>query len=196
MIREDHAKLKEEILKASLKVFSKKGFRSSTMEEIAKEAGCSVGMIYKLFPGKKELYRELMVGKALEFHKAITSSIHPSRNPVEVIRRIMESKAQVVFENREFVKLYIAETTGVPFDVRLNMIEEIRTLYNEYLQLLEDLFRRGIEKGIFKELDPYKMALSLDAMVNAALMDYVENERDVDIETILHIFLKGVMKER
>ncbi len=194
MTRESHTRLREEILKASLKVFSKKGFRSSTMEEIAKEAGCSVGMIYKLFPGKEELYRELMVGKALEFHRSITSSFRPSGNPVEVIKRVMESKAQVVFESKEFVKLYIAETTGVPFDVRLNMIEEIKTLYNEFLKLLEELFRRGIEEGIFKEFDPYKMALSLDAMVNAALMDYVENGRDVDMETILHMFLKGVMK--
>ncbi len=164
------------------------------MEEIAKEAGCSVGMIYKLFPGKEELYRELMVGKALEFHKSITSSFRPSGNPVEVIKRVMESKAQVVFESKEFVKLYIAETIGVPFDVRLNMIEEIKTLYNEFLKLLEELFRRGIEEGIFKEFDPYKMALSLDAMANAALMDYVENGREVDMETILHMFLKGVMK--
>lgn len=50
---------KAEILRASLAVFAMKGFAATTTKELAAAAGVSEGLLYKHFPGKETMYREL-----------------------------------------------------------------------------------------------------------------------------------------
>lgn len=46
----------EQILKAAMEVFSRKGYAAATIPEIAKMAGVSVGTIYLYYPSKRELF--------------------------------------------------------------------------------------------------------------------------------------------
>jgi AcrR family transcriptional regulator len=50
------AQRREQILKAALEVFSRKGFAAATIPEIAGQAGVAVGTIYLYYPGKRELF--------------------------------------------------------------------------------------------------------------------------------------------
>lgn len=47
------------ILKASIKVFSEKGFHTATMNEIAKEVGVSKGTLYTYFKNKEDILNEI-----------------------------------------------------------------------------------------------------------------------------------------
>ena len=47
---------KQKILSVSLREFSSKGFESANINTIAKEAGVSVGSMYKYFDSKKDLF--------------------------------------------------------------------------------------------------------------------------------------------
>ena len=49
------------ILKASIKVFSKKGFHGTTMNEIAKEVGVSKGTLYTYFKSKEDILNEIWI---------------------------------------------------------------------------------------------------------------------------------------
>ena len=51
----------QEIQSAAKKVFFENGFKSTTMESIAREAGISKGTIYLYFKNKEELYIALMM---------------------------------------------------------------------------------------------------------------------------------------
>ncbi len=48
--------MREMILEAARTRFQRFGPRKTTMEEIAREAGCSRATVYAHFPGKEELY--------------------------------------------------------------------------------------------------------------------------------------------
>jgi len=50
---------RQEIILAAKRVFSKKGFNKSTMDDIASEAELSNGTLYHYFKNKKELYASL-----------------------------------------------------------------------------------------------------------------------------------------
>ncbi len=62
---------KEHILKAALNCFSKNRIDSVTMEEIAKEAGISKGLIYFYYKSKDELIYELCEGWCKENDEAL-----------------------------------------------------------------------------------------------------------------------------
>ncbi len=52
---------RQEILAAARHVFSKKGFNSATMEEIASKAELSPGTLYLYFKNKEELHTSLSI---------------------------------------------------------------------------------------------------------------------------------------
>jgi len=49
------------ILQASIKVFSEKGFHGATMNEIAKEIGVSKGTLYTYFKSKEDILNEIWI---------------------------------------------------------------------------------------------------------------------------------------
>ena len=49
--------VRDRILAAATKVFSEKGYHSSTIQDVVRESGLSVGAIYTYFSGKEELIR-------------------------------------------------------------------------------------------------------------------------------------------
>jgi AcrR family transcriptional regulator len=49
--------VRDRILAAATKVFSEKGYHSSTIQDVVRESGLSVGAIYTYFSGKDELIR-------------------------------------------------------------------------------------------------------------------------------------------
>jgi len=46
---------RKEIIAAALDLFSRKGYRGTTMPDIAQAAGISTGLIYYIFPGKEDI---------------------------------------------------------------------------------------------------------------------------------------------
>jgi len=50
---------RQQILDAALACFSRRGYHATSMEDIVREAGLSVGAIYTYFPSKEELFRVL-----------------------------------------------------------------------------------------------------------------------------------------
>jgi AcrR family transcriptional regulator len=58
------ARTRESLLEAAATVFGNKGFAGASVEEIADQAGYSIGALYSNFAGKEELFLELMASRA------------------------------------------------------------------------------------------------------------------------------------
>ena len=48
------------VLDAALKLFSKQGYRGTTVREVADAAGVSIGNLYHHFPDKEAIFRTLL----------------------------------------------------------------------------------------------------------------------------------------
>ena len=66
---------KESILEAAIKVFSEKGYSQTTIREVAKRAGISVGGVYIYFKNKEEIYFTLLKYLLDEFRDRSGESI-------------------------------------------------------------------------------------------------------------------------
>src|SRR5690242_13763949 len=60
----------QRILDAALQVFGEAGYHSTSMERIAKVAGCSRVSVYQYFAGKEDVFRHL----AAEVEREVTAS--------------------------------------------------------------------------------------------------------------------------
>ena len=63
------------ILDAALAVFSARGFHSSSIDDIAREAGISKALIYEHFESKQELYADLLERNANELFERLASAL-------------------------------------------------------------------------------------------------------------------------
>jgi AcrR family transcriptional regulator len=63
---EAKARTRELLLDAAARVFAAKGFAGASVEEIAEEAGFSIGALYSNFAGKEDLFLALMSGRAAD----------------------------------------------------------------------------------------------------------------------------------
>jgi AcrR family transcriptional regulator len=111
---------RDQILQAALRLFSRKGFAESTVDEVAAEAGLGKATIYLYFPSKEILLRKLvdrfrLVPDLAEMVEAIRNQPPASGIPalVEGIWRQLKERKEVahvlvreVFSNPERARLY------------------------------------------------------------------------------------------
>ena len=61
----------DDILEASHRIFESRGFLNTTLQDVAKEAEISVGLIYRYFQSKEDIFASLALKGAEDFDKEI-----------------------------------------------------------------------------------------------------------------------------
>ena len=193
----EYLRHRQEILKVALKLFSEKGFHNVSMHEIAEKSEFAVGTLYKFFSNKEDLYRALMLEASNVFHSSLMAALATSGSELEKIKACVEAKIKVFMDNLDCVRLYMAETQGVSFNVKTSLDPEIMDRYEKFLKQLARVFENGIKKRLFKKFEPYLLAVALDGISNALLFHHVEypGAHPFDADLIINIFFQQVYEK-
>ncbi len=101
---------RKRIMEAALELFANKGYHSTSISQIAKEAAISKGLMYNYFESKEALLKEVI----FEGVDTITDSFDPNRDGIltkdELIHFIRES-FKLVREHTTYWKLYFSLLT-------------------------------------------------------------------------------------
>jgi len=181
---------RREILEVALYLFSEKGLYAVTMVDVAKEAEFSVGTIYKFFKNKEDIYKALIIEKVSEFQIILNNAIAQKGTELEKISLWVEEKFKIFNENKQFMKLYLAEAMGVDSNIKVGLKTEIKKMYEDMLNSVEQLFKQAIQKGIIIKEDPHILTLTLDGISNTLFFKHIEapGEHKIDSELVLKIF--------
>ena len=190
---------RQEILAASLQLFSEKGYHNVSIQEIAERAEFAIGTFYKLFKNKEALYKTLIMEESERFHEALVKAMEEGDDEIEKLRNFIRTKAAVVMDRASIVRLYFAETRGASFNIKAGLDREIREQYELLLQKLTLIFESGIEKHRFRKIiEPYYLAVSLDSLTNSFLLLWLDDpERHPypeNPDVILDILFKGLLE--
>src|SRR5215207_3423526 len=63
-LQEQHRR--EQILDAAMSCFARDGYRATSMDDIVRESGLSVGAIYSYFPSKEDLFSAIAAGRVAQ----------------------------------------------------------------------------------------------------------------------------------
>lgn len=90
---------KQRIKDAALKLMSEKGYFATSSNEIAREAGVSIGTFYSYFKDKKELYAELVD----DIYTAVLTPINLNELPDDLsIEETVQLYVTAVFRGHEY----------------------------------------------------------------------------------------------
>ena len=83
--------MRERILEGGRRAFIAGGFRGTSVPSIAAEAGVSVGLIYRYFPSKEELFLELCISGTPSELDELAEAIAPIPDPAERLTVAIDS---------------------------------------------------------------------------------------------------------
>ncbi|HUY43354.1 MAG TPA: TetR/AcrR family transcriptional regulator [Acidimicrobiales bacterium] len=131
--RPAHAERREALLLVARSIFAAKGFQSTTMDDIAKEAGFTKPILYQYFESKIDLYREIVAqtaDKLLSSLRDAVSAVESPREKIEVAFRVYFE--MVVTETDAFRILFIhsheGETSGDLRAVEMGLVSFVEPL--------------------------------------------------------------------
>jgi AcrR family transcriptional regulator len=148
--RPQHIERREQLLAVAKKIFAERGFQSTTMDDIAKEAGFTKPILYQFFQSKTELYKEIVEDIATSMIHSLSKAVNSAEAPrakIEVAFRVYFD--MVVGDTDAFRILFIhahdGETAGELRKLETGLI----SFMVPYIDLsISDDHRRQLAAGV------------------------------------------------
>ncbi|WGI21529.1 TetR family transcriptional regulator C-terminal domain-containing protein [Amylibacter sp. IMCC11727] len=170
----------EQILNAALNVFSTYGFRGSTIDQIATEAGLSKPNILYYFDGKDAIHAVLL-SRLLETWLEPLEHLQDSETPIDEICAYVTRKLEMARDYPRESRLFANEILqGAP-----RIIDDLAGPLRTLTQQKADLIHSWIASGKIAPVDPHHLIFSIwsttqhyadfDVQVNAVLGPQTED---------------------
>jgi len=162
----------EQVLAAALKLFVSRGYKATSIDDIAREAGLTKGAVYFYFKGKSALILELLVQSG-ELYQAIFSQMQNSgKSAGEQLELFVDWAAQVGAQNNTLLLLPIL--VSLEFFGRDEAVEKsVTRLYDLFQAEMERVVVMGQEAGDFDpSLSPPEQAAVLVAFTDGMLLQW------------------------
>ncbi|MGN0444361.1 MAG: TetR/AcrR family transcriptional regulator [Acutalibacteraceae bacterium] len=161
---------KQKILSVSLREFSSKGFESANINTIAKEAGVSVGSMYKYFDSKKDLFLTT-VHLGIETLEGVLDSISAMDCSVmQKLEKLVRTAVDYSKRQSELIRLYYE----IAAESNAELIKELAVKMEAVsARVYTDAIKQGQEKGeIRRDISPEIAAFLLDNLIMMIQFSY------------------------
>lgn len=175
-----NTQLKEKIFRSALKLFVEKGYHSTSIPDIVKEAGVSTGAIYHHFPSKEDLAKEIHRYAIEEYMKKFNEEVRSKNFTYEKVRAYTGLMFNWLEQDPVMVQYLLY---GRPREI-LNRCLSICS--EEGLQNTVEVVEQGISSGEIRPMSTFLAAgvisgiiirmieLRLDGFIEHSLVEYIE----------------------
>ena len=149
-------------MECAIEVIADLGYAHASLDQIARRAGISKGVISYHFNGKDELIQEIIKTQYISGYTFITSRLKTESSAAGILRAYIES-------DLEFMRLNPRHLIAL-VDIYLNDRNAAVKLYSDNeidLKNLEKMLKSGQESGEFREFPTREMALAIRAAIDA-----------------------------
>jgi AcrR family transcriptional regulator len=185
-----------DILNAARKVFSERGFKNATLDEIAVLAEFGKGTIYNYFKSKEELFVSIIVSGIHRFQRFVEEAVVNQISPREKIEAYIDATFEFFKNNRQIFSILVLERTTLARSLNDDLFSQFCAEEAGLLSYLARLIAEGAKKKAFKKLDSEKIAEMLFGLIHSvfvrAVMQPESYDLDGNIAVIKNIFFEGI----
>jgi AcrR family transcriptional regulator len=149
---------REQIVAAAVELFSTQGFYRTTIQQVARKAGVSTGLIYQYAETKEDVLLLSLVSVMERYRRELDSS-DDGAEPLGRLHAALDTYCRVVDRHRDAAILAYRSTMSLPRKYR-EYIKQAEVATNE---LIAARLRACIETGLFREVNvelvTYQLAL-------------------------------------
>ena len=175
----DDLRKRQEILKTACEIFAARGFHGTTMVQISKASQYPLGTIYKYFPGKKEMYHDLVIERIHELgHILVDIKQNKDMDAPSKLFACMKAQSEFYRANQEVVKIYISERSNIDAVAIPKLNERVNRLNEKMVSLFQDILEQGIEAGEIRDYPAPDMAELFSHIAHSAAWASLFREED------------------
>jgi AcrR family transcriptional regulator len=157
---------RSQILDAAYKVFSTRGYRDTTIADVAAELGMGHGTFYRYFTNKYDIFQQVLSTALLRVAKAIGGEDATAANTVDEYRaqvqRIGAAMLALLDEDPAIPRLLFYEAMGISPELD----ERIQQSWEFAGAVTEVYLNNGKQKGFLRaDLDVPVVALAINALI-------------------------------
>jgi len=191
----DKEEYRKRIIVTSGEIFSRYGFKRSSMDEIATALKMGKSSIYYYFESKEEIFKAVVLHEANILRNELTTAIKSVDSPVD------KMKNYVFVRMKSFEKL--SNYYNAIFDKNLDhfdFIESVRVKYDrEELAILRLILYLGVRRQVFNVPNSEFTALAIQTTLKGLEVPLFWKKKDLNIEArlngILDVLFNGILKK-
>ena len=191
--------VRENILDAAIRLMQRYGYRKTTMEDLAREAGIGKGTIYLYFPSKEEVALACADRANARVFRQLEEIACSHGSPVERLRAMLIARVLIRFDAVQHVAHMLDELWS---ELRPAFLERRKRYLEEEGRIFERVLAEGIQSNEFRAECPQPTAQALVTATNSLLpmnLAPAELEDRPDVEQRAHILadllLHGLVKQ-
>ena len=195
MSRSGHGDVRQKILEAAEQRLWHYGFKKTTIDEIAADAGVGKGTVYLYFESKEDIGLAIMAQyKAQSLSRVEAVARDPNKHPIEKIKNMLQQPVlnahKRCAESPAALELVVA--------LRPHIAKRLQPYVEQEIAMLAQVMEQGNELGVFAVEDTMQAARTLKLMCMGFLPPYpcVQEPENMEIEIgrIVDLTVQGLRK--
>ena len=177
------------------RIFTRYGFRKTTMEEIANASQMGKSSIYYYFKSKEEIFRAVVELEATILKERLSRIISKNNSPPERLKAYILFRLHHVRTLENFYAALNEETLSY-----MGFILEIRHNFEaEEQELVSRILEEGMEQGVFQLSSSKIGAIAISTMMKGLelplLLDEAhKTDRGELMEDLIRVLFNGLLK--
>jgi len=185
--------MREQIIESAKDIFSRFGFRKSTVDDIARSIHKAKSSIYYYFGSKEEIFEEVIRREYTYLKDRLSDALADEDTPEGKLRAYVLTRLRVLLKVSNFYGAITSEYLSY-----FGLIEKLRKDYvQEEVQVFRGILQEGVEKGVFKIKNIDITARTVITAMKGLEYDWATTENaselEKDVEKILDIVLYGIV---
>ncbi|NMP23231.1 helix-turn-helix transcriptional regulator [Sulfobacillus sp. DSM 109850] len=152
-------------MEAAAELFAEKGFRATTVRDIAEEAGVLSGSLYAHIDTKEDLYLEIVRRAADDFSRAVRPWADAGLAPAEKLGRMIRAHLEVIGASRAWARVYLDDDNQLSDATR----RQARQLRRDYERWWDQVLEEGMASGAFQVPDETMARLFILSALNGMI---------------------------
>jgi TetR/AcrR family transcriptional regulator, cholesterol catabolism regulator len=193
--RREQVVIRDDIVQAATRIFSRRGYHGTSMQHIAEELGMRKASLYHHVSAKEDLLfaiHQRLIDKLVNGTLEVVSS---SLGPEEKLRRIILVNTQMVTGDVDAVSVFLKERDAIAGERWAGVVAQ-RDVYE---QMVAGVIRDGVNSGVFVQADPALLTKAVLSMPSWASM-WFRAEGPMNAEQLAELFsdvaLYGIVGRR
>jgi len=178
----------QRILDAALQVFSRRGYRDASVDDIAGTAQTSKGGVYFHFPNKEAIFLALLQRTATRLLEKIEAAATSIDDPIAKADAALLTVLRTFARHRALARLFMVEALGAGREFHQRMAE----IRNDFTMIIKRHLDKAVAEGVIEPIDTEIAARAWFGSLNEVITQWVLSGRPKDLEdayAVLRIFL-------
>lgn len=183
---------KAQIITATIDCIIRYGYHNFSMQDVARVADVSKGIIHYYFLNKEDLMMAVLEKVAGEIENLLATIREQTTDPREQIKQIMRLCFNIVKQKREYYQV------NIDFWTQINQKEAVRAAialhYSKFRTAAANIVQQGIDQGVFQTRDASAMASLIIAIVDGASLQWLFDEKVFDYDNMIKLSEEVILK--